>query len=129
NYFPSSGFGGAHIQKHGDAAIDLVGWFRVGHWNGVTVAGHLSDLSAADAMFEQLAPDGSGAIGGNFPITIIRAQWWIALLRVAFQFDGEAVVTRDLPGQSGENPFSVSRERGGLGLKDGFVSAVENIDR
>ena len=47
---------------------------RIRHGHGRAITGHFSDLMFAHPVFQQLAADGIGAIGGNLPIAIVLAD-------------------------------------------------------
>src|SRR5882757_3706847 len=123
-----SRFVGFGVQEDADAPVDFAGGFLVGHGNGGAEAGDFFDLGAGDAVLDELAADGGGAVGGDFPIAVIRSDGGVAALGVAFQLNGEGGEAGDFPGEGGEDPIAIGGKGGGLGLENGFMGAVKNID-
>ena len=71
----------------------------------IRISGHFSNLGSFNAMLLQQTPGGVGAIGREFPITVVVGFGRMPGFRMAFQFKKKILwKSGDLPGECGKNP-------------------------
>ncbi|MCZ7637258.1 MAG: hypothetical protein M5U12_15240 [Verrucomicrobia bacterium] len=119
--------GRADAEEDGDAAVGFVGGTEVGHGLGIAEARDAEDLRG-NAVAEEFAAGGVGAVGGEFPGGVVRPREAGAGFGVAFEVDEEVGVAGDDPGHGGEDPASIRGEPGGVGFENGAMGAVEDVD-
>src|SRR6266540_1864274 len=62
-----------NLQHHGDAPVRFILRRDIGHRHGVAVTGYFANLARRNAVLDELAAGGAGAVRGDFPVAVIGA--------------------------------------------------------